>query len=65
MPIGLAVIGAGYWGPNLIRAARATPRFRLDYVCDLDLERAQAALDPYTPVRATSSLSLVRISKGR
>ena len=58
-PIGLAVIGAGYWGPNLIRAARATPRFRLDYVCDLDLERAQAALDPYTPVRATSSYEQV------
>ena len=24
-PIWLAVIGAGYWGPNLVRAALATP----------------------------------------
>ena len=32
MPIGLAVIGAGYWGPNLVRTAQATPAFRLDWL---------------------------------
>ncbi len=58
-PIGLAVIGAGYWGPNLIRAARVTPDFRLKYICDVDLARAQAVLDPYTPVQATSSYEQV------
>ena len=25
-PIGVAVVGAGYWGPNLVRNAMATPR---------------------------------------
>ncbi len=25
--IGLAVVGAGYWGPNLVRTALATPAF--------------------------------------
>jgi hypothetical protein len=30
MPMGLAVVGAGYWGPNLVRTALATPAFRLD-----------------------------------
>ena len=54
-PIGLAVIGAGYWGPNLVRAARATPAFRLHWLCDRDLGRAQAVLDAYTPIRATAS----------
>jgi len=29
-PIGLAVVGAGYWGPNLVRAARVTPQSILD-----------------------------------
>jgi predicted dehydrogenase len=58
-PIGLAVVGAGYWGPNLVRAARVTPAFRLDWLCDQDLERAQAALDRYTPVRATASYEQV------
>ena len=35
-PIGLAVIGAGYWGPNLVRTALATPGLRLKWLCDLD-----------------------------
>ena len=40
-PIGLAVIGAGYWGPNLVRTALATPGLRLKWLCDLELERAR------------------------
>ena len=58
-PIGLAVIGAGYWGPNLVRTARATGEFRLEWLCDLDLGRAQRVLDPYTSVRATASYDQV------
>ena len=58
-PIGLAVIGVGYWGPNLVRTARATPEFRLEWLCDLDQERARRALDPYTNVRATASYEQV------
>ena len=58
-PIGLAVIGAGYWGPNLVRTARATPEFRLRWLCDLDLERARRSLGPYTSVRATASYEQV------
>ena len=46
-PIGLAVVGAGYWGPNLVRTAVATPAFRLEWLCDLDVRarpgRARAA----------------------
>jgi predicted dehydrogenase len=55
MPIGLAVIGAGYWGPNLVRTAMATPAFRLDWLCDLRIERAKDVLSQYTSARATSS----------
>jgi predicted dehydrogenase len=58
-PIGLAVIGAGYWGPNLVRTARATPEFQLEWLCDLDLTRAQRVLDPYTSVGATASYDQV------
>jgi predicted dehydrogenase len=58
-PIGLAVVGVGYWGPNLVRAARVTPAFRLTWLCDRDLGRAQAALDHYTLVRATASYEQV------
>ena len=55
MPIGLAIVGAGYWGPNLVRTALATPAFRLDWLCDLQVERARAVLGSYTTVQATSS----------
>jgi predicted dehydrogenase len=57
--VGLAVIGAGYWGPNLVRTARASGEFRLEWLCDLDLGRAQRVLDPYTSVRATASYEQV------
>jgi predicted dehydrogenase len=55
MSIGLAIVGAGYWGPNLVRTALNTPSFRLDWLCDLQVERARTVLGPYTTVRATSS----------
>lgn len=54
-PIGMAVIGAGYWGPNLVRTSLATPALRLEWLCDLDIARAQAVLGQYTTVQATSS----------
>ena len=38
--IGVAVVGAGYWGPNLIRNFRAHDAWQLLAVCDRDLERA-------------------------
>ena len=58
-PIGLAVIGAGYWGPNLVRTAQATPALRLEWLCDLDVERARTTLGSYTTVRATNSYETV------
>ena len=59
MTIGLAIIGAGYWGPNLVRTALGTPALRLDWLCDLDLERAKAVLGPYVTVRPTDSFDAV------
>jgi predicted dehydrogenase len=58
-PIGLAVIGAGYWGPNLVRTGLATPELQLEWLCDLDEERAKAVLGRYTTVRATASYEQV------
>jgi predicted dehydrogenase len=55
MPIGLAIVGAGYWGPNLVRTALATPAFRLDWLCDLQIERARDVIGPYGTVQPTSS----------
>lgn len=57
--IGLAVVGAGYWGPNLVRTALATPALRLEWLCDLNEERAEAVLGRYTTVKATASYERV------
>jgi predicted dehydrogenase len=57
--IGLAVVGAGYWGPNLVRTALGTPAVQLRWLCDLDEERAQAVLGRHTTVRSTSSYEKV------
>jgi predicted dehydrogenase len=57
--IGLAVIGAGYWGPNLVRTAIGTPALRLEWLCDLDEKRARAVLGRYTTVKATASYEQV------
>lgn len=58
-PIGLAVIGAGYWGPNLVRNFSASPSFRLHWLCDLDVTRARTVLGQYSTVGATDSYAAV------
>lgn len=57
--VGMAVIGAGYWGPNLVRNVQATSAMRLEYLCDIDIERARRVLGPYSTVRATASIDQV------
>lgn len=63
-PVGIAVVGAGYWGPNLVRNAAATPALRLRHLCDLDVGRARGVLGPYSTVRATASLEEVLADPG-
>ena len=58
-PIGLAVVGAGYWGPNLVRNFASSPQYRLNWLCDLDKSRAVRVLGPYSTVAATDDLDVV------
>lgn len=37
----IAVIGAGYWGPNLARNFRSSPEWDLAAICDIDQDRAE------------------------
>jgi predicted dehydrogenase len=41
----IAVVGAGYWGPNLARNFRGSPDWELAAICDLDRDRAQRVSD--------------------
>ncbi|WDF34227.1 Gfo/Idh/MocA family oxidoreductase [Arthrobacter agilis] len=52
----VAVVGAGYWGPNLARNFAASTEWQLTAICDMDLARAHRVADPLGPVAAVASL---------
>src|SRR6476469_357643 len=56
MSLGIAVIGAGYWGPNLVRNFRSSPDWDLVAVCDLDESRARKVVGPRSTVEIETSL---------
>jgi predicted dehydrogenase len=57
--VGVAVIGAGYWGPNLARNFLQCPATDLLWVCDADIERARHTVGPRSMVEATDDLARV------
>lgn len=54
-PLRVAVVGAGYWGPNLARNFRADPHWDLVAVCDADEARARRVVGPRSTVEAMTS----------
>lgn len=52
----IAVIGFGYWGPNLVRNFMACPGAHVKYVCDRDPIRLNRAKALYPLISATSLL---------
>jgi len=55
----VAVVGAGYWGPNLIRNFSACPDTELVAVCDRDEERLAKVLRPYPGVEAVDDFDRI------
>ena len=55
-PLGMAVVGAGYWGPNLVRNFLRHDESDLRWVCDLDLDRAAKAVGRQSTVPLTDDL---------
>ncbi len=51
--IGIAVIGCGYWGLNLIRNFAEEPRAQVRWVCDLDANKLESVHRHYPSVRTT------------
>jgi predicted dehydrogenase len=58
-PLGFAVVGAGYWGPNLVRNILRCDDADLRWVCDLDIDRARKAIGRQSAVSVTESLDAV------
>jgi len=57
--LGVAVLGAGYWGPNLIRNFGSAEGWDLRWVCDLDEQRARKAVGRKSAVAVTASIDEV------
>ena len=57
--IGIAVVGYGYWGPNLVRNISETPGAHLVSVCDLNSERLAAVQSRYPAVKTTDDFEEV------
>jgi predicted dehydrogenase len=55
-PIGVAVVGFGYWGPNIVRNIAERPDLRLLGLCEHDPVRAEEFSRRYPGVRVESEL---------
>ena len=54
-PAGIAIVGYGYWGPNLVRNFSLTPGARVVAVCDIQDERLTPVRAQYPAIRTTTS----------
>jgi predicted dehydrogenase len=57
--IDIAVVGCGYWGPNLIRNFGALEQARVKMVCDLDSSRLADMKRLYPDVETTSEFDKI------
>jgi predicted dehydrogenase len=60
-PIGTAVLGYGYWGPNLARNVAECPQLRLEALCDLDPVQLRLFLQRHPDARAVRELDAVLV----
>lgn len=55
--ISCAIVGLGYWGPNLARNIAAHPDTEIKWLCDSNADRLRAAITAYPYARATTDFS--------
>src|SRR5947208_14122679 len=60
-PVGVAVVGFGYWGPNIARNLVERPERDLLGLCELDSERAAAFSHRYRGIPTHSDLDAALI----
>ena len=63
MALRVAVVGAGYWGPNLVRNFDRSTAWDLVAVCDLDERRARAVVGARPDVAVHTSLDRMLASE--
>jgi predicted dehydrogenase len=57
--LAFAVVGLGYWGPNLIRVLVETPDVEVKWICDLDQDRLERFGRRYPAASATRNFEEV------
>lgn len=57
--VNCAIIGYGYWGPNLVRNFSSTPNCKVHTVADLSQERLNAAAKAYPQLHTTTDIAAV------
>lgn len=62
-PINVAVVGCGYWGPNLIRNLSALSECKVRYVCDKDEKRLAHMKQLYPSVEPTKDFEKIVADK--
>jgi predicted dehydrogenase len=63
-PIGIAVVGLGYWGPNLLRVLADNHDAEVRWICDLDRERLAKFQRRHPAARVTTHIERVLSDPG-
>ncbi|HXD55307.1 MAG TPA: Gfo/Idh/MocA family oxidoreductase [Solirubrobacteraceae bacterium] len=63
-PIGTALVGHGYWGPNLARNIAESNGLRLEALCELDSEQAAAFRQRHPGASTHSDLDAALVDPG-
>jgi predicted dehydrogenase len=58
-PVNIAVVGLGYWGPNVLRNLQELESAKVSYVCDLQRQALDQQLRRYPTLTATVDLDRV------
>ena len=60
----IAIIGYGYWGPNLLRNFSLVKNCKVHTLCDLRVERLQSTLNAYPGLQLSDNIDEVLNNKG-
>jgi len=54
--INIAVVGCGYWGPNILRNLAAQKSTNINWICDLQIARAELIASNYSSAKVTNNI---------
>jgi predicted dehydrogenase len=55
--VNVAIVGCGYWGPNLIRNFVTCPETKVRWICDVDEKQLRSVTRPYPGIKTTLNIN--------